>query len=189
MPPRHGVSNMEALRIDKFYINDEEMNRQILEVIDNSGDRMNYKTNCKAYMTKWDMSNQPGFNKLAEIILKKTNELALKYYGKTEDYWLRSLWGIKYKSGEYALPHHHLPAIWASAYYINPPIGSPGLIFTDYNVELQPKHSTLYIFPAKLGHEVRPKEFDGYRYTVAGSVHLLSDKEKYDARDAKRKKI
>jgi hypothetical protein len=110
MPPRHGVNNiMENVYVAKFRVNDEEMNRQIIEVIDAQGDRQNHSTNVKADMTEWNMTKEPGFNKLAEIIKTLSIKASLdKIWYRAINPFIKTMWGLKYKSGEFATPHSSL---------------------------------------------------------------------------------
>jgi hypothetical protein len=180
MPPRHGVNNiMDNVYVAKFRVDDEEMNRQIIEVIDAQGDRQNQRTNVKADMTEWNMTKEPGFNKLAEIIKTLSIKASLNKYGKAINPFIKTMWGLKYKSGEFATPHHHWPAPWACVYYINPPKDAPGIYFTDYDEEIQIEHGVLYMFESRIRHEVKAKEFEGTRYCVAANIHSTSFLKEY----------
>jgi hypothetical protein len=180
MPPRRGVNNiMDNVYVAKFRVDDEEMNRQIIQIIDAQGDRQNHYTNVKADMTEWNMSNEPGFNKLAEIIKTLSIKVSINKYNREICPYIKSMWGLKYKSGEFATPHYHWPATWACVYYINPPKNAPGLYFTDYSEEIEIEHGVLYMFEGNVKHEVKAKEFEGTRYCVSTNIHSTTFLQEY----------
>jgi len=180
MLKKHGTNNiMDNVYVAKFRVNDEEMNRQIIEVIEAQGDRQNQSTNVKADMTEWNMSNEPGFNKLAEIIKTLSIKASQDKYGRPINPFIKSMWGLKYKSGEFATPHHHWPSHWACVYYVNPPKDAPGIYFTDYNEEIEIEHGVLYMFEGHVKHEVKAKEFEGTRYCVSTNIHSTTFLKEY----------
>jgi hypothetical protein len=170
---------MDNVYVAKFRVNDEEMNRQIVEVIDAQGDRQNHCTNVKADMTEWNMSNESGFNKLAEIIKTLSIKASIYKYDREIFPYIKSMWGLKYRSGEFTKPHYHWPATWSCVYYINPPKNAPGLYFTDYNEEIEIEHGGLYMFEGNVKHEVKAKEFEGTRYCVSANIHPVSFLKEY----------
>ena len=49
LPLQTVMTNYEVI------LDDDKMNKKIIEQIDKQGDKQNYKTNIKANMTDWDM--------------------------------------------------------------------------------------------------------------------------------------
>ena len=159
-------------------LNEPEMDKQIKKVIDKYGDRQNHKTNVKAQMTEWRMLHEPGFKKLAGIVLDISKQISEAKYNRPINPMLDNLWGMKYKSEETAMSHDHWPAIWSFAYYINAPKNAPGLFFPDMGEqggERRIEPGLLIFFEGHIKHAVRPAKFKGYRYVVSGNI-----KEKHD---------
>ena len=154
-------------------LNETEMNKNIKKVIDDYGDRQNYQTNIKAQMTDWKMWNKPGFNHLTNIVLdicKKISSLKLKKEKK--NLVLHNLWGMKYKSNDYAVEHDHWPSLWSFVYYLKVPKGASGLFFSELEdgIEIDVKSGLLVLFDGNLKHSVKPGVFKGYRYVVSGNI-------------------
>ena len=79
-------------------INDPKMDKEIKKIIDKQGDRQNHKTNVKAQMTEWKMLAEPGFKKLADVVLNVSRQISEAKYNRVFDPVLENLWGMKYKS-------------------------------------------------------------------------------------------
>ena len=155
-------------------IDDEEMNHQIISVIDDMGDVQKNTTNVKAQMTEWKMADKPGFIKLSWFFREIVKEISFNDHKRTYGLRIKDMWGMKYKSKDYANCHDHWPALWSMSYYISPPENGPSLIFPDTIVDgnvysVKPKNGLMCIFPAYIKHEVEKKEFDGYRYVVSAN--------------------
>jgi len=154
-------------------LNDPKMNKDIITSINKQGDRQNHKTNVKAQMTEWKMWAEPGFKKLADVVLNISRQISEAKYNRPIDPKLENLWGMKYKSEEMAVPHDHWPSIWSFAYFVNAPKGAPGLFFPDMGEQggerkLEP--GLLIFFEGYIKHSVRPTKFKGYRYVVSGNI-------------------
>ena len=93
-------------------IDDNEMNHQIISVIDSMGDVQKYTTNVKAQMTEWKMSDKPGFIKLSWIFREIVKEISFNDHKRTYGLRIKDMWGMKYKSQDYAKCHDHYPALW-----------------------------------------------------------------------------
>ena len=154
-------------------LDEPEMNKQIKKIIDKYGDRMNHKTNVKAQMTEWKMWHEPGFKRLADIVLDISRKISVAKYNREINPNLDNLWGMKYKSEEIAISHDHWPSIWSFAYYINAPKGAPGLFFPEMGEqggERNIEPGLLVFFEGHVKHAVRPAKFKGYRYVVSGNI-------------------
>ena len=155
-------------------IKDPKMDKQIKKIIDGQGDRQNNKSNVQAQMTEWVMQDQPGFKKLADIILKMAVECSLKQYNRNIQPEISDMWGMKYKSNDYTYTHDHWPALWSFAYYLNAPKGAPGLFFPqmgEQGGERQLEPGLLIMFPGHIQHAVRKVIYKGYRYVVSANVY------------------
>ena len=73
-----------------------------------TGDKQNYKTNVKAYMTDWKMNEKPGFSKLIKLSLSIANAIS-KSRNKTDilkgkhPVIVEEIWGMIYKEGDYTI--------------------------------------------------------------------------------------
>lgn len=177
--------------IDKFLINDPEMDKLLIKKIDEQEDRQNNETSVKANMTEWDMSLEPGFDKLSKYFLKLAYDTSLKFFDKEINPAISSIWGMKYKSGDYATYHHHHPAIWSLVYYpkVDDYENAPKLMFKidkgENELPITPQPNSVWIFPGSAYHYVEQKEFAGDRYCVAANVHSLNIIQKLQAREAR----
>ncbi len=155
-------------------INNPEMDKNIIKIINEQGDRQKSLTNVKAQMTEWKLTNLDGFKDLCEIIKDLSIQASeIKYKRKIKPH-IVSIWGMKYKSLDYALPHDHFPSTWSCVYYINPPKNSPGLYFPEENKEIEICHGKLIIFEGNVLHEVKKQEFEGFRYVVSANIFDIS---------------
>tara|TARA_B110000285_G_scaffold77003_1_gene88692 strand:+ start:628 stop:1149 length:522 start_codon:yes stop_codon:yes gene_type:complete len=150
-------------------IDDEEMNHQIVSVIDEMGDVQKNTTNVKAQMTDWKMADKPGFIKLSYYFREIVKEISLNDHKRVYGMRIKDMWGMKYKSGDYAITHDHWPALWSMSYYINPPENGPNIVFPNSKYQVKPMNGLMVIFPAYVKHEVEKKEFEGYRYVVSAN--------------------
>ena len=64
-------------------------------------DRQNNKSNVQAQMTEWVMQDQPGFKKLADIILQMAIDCSLKQFNRNIKPQISDMWGMKDKSNDY----------------------------------------------------------------------------------------
>ena len=167
--PLKGLITPYEIRID-----DPKMDKEIKKVIDKQGDRQNHKTNVKAQMTEWKMWNEPGFKQLADIAINVGIKASTDKHMRDVNLRLSTLWGMKYKSNEEAIPHDHWPALWSFAYYLNAPKDAPGLFFPDLGEqggERKLEKGLLVMFEGYIRHAVRKSKFKGYRYVVSGNLH------------------
>lgn len=172
-------------------LDDEDMNSRICQRITDVGDEVHRLSNIKADMMfvrtlKFDRPF-PEFRKLISHVedfsraASREMNLDHEYHSDrlSSDEWrheyidsqhVNAMWGSRGLSNEITLRHNHWPAIWAFVYYIDPPEGSSNLVFTDMNKEIKPENGKLILFGGHVMHETVPKEFEGERFMVAGTV-------------------
>jgi len=161
----------------------DDVNQNIVDYIDLVGDIQYHKTNVKAQMTEWDVFHDENFVKIGENALKFSRDISKQIWSVQINPLLTNIWGMKYKSNEYAIPHDHFPSLFSFAYYINPPENST-LSFPELNRELKNENKMLVIFPGHMLHEVKPKEFTGHRYVVSGNIENKNkDKKSIEVKD------
>ena len=155
-------------------LDEPKMDKDIIKVINKCGDKQNHKTNVKAQMSKWQMWDEPGFKLLKNYIMDMAIKISKQQYNTSLDPFFKDMWGMKYKSEEYAIPHDHWPAVWSCAYYVNAPKEAPGLFFPEMGEqggERQLEQGLLIMFPGHTKHGVRPKKFKGNRYVVSANIY------------------
>ena len=165
--------NFETIKPESIFtsiIEDDEMNKNIVEQIRKTGDVQDYKTNVKAYMTDWNMSDKPGFDKLEKIIIEMTNYLSKIYYNRPINPRVENLWGMIYKKGDYAMVHDHWPSLWSGVYYIEVPNNSGDLFFPQLKQTMTPKKNQMIVFEGKTRHGVRESLSDKERIAVSFNV-------------------
>ena len=165
--------NFETIKPESIFtsiIEDDEMNKNIIEQIRKTGDVQDYKTNVKAYMTDWNMSDKPGFDKLEKIIIEMTNYLSKIYYNRPINPRVENLWGMIYKKGDYAMVHDHWPSLWSGVYYIEVPNNSGDLFFPQLKQTMTPKKNQMIVFEGKTRHGVRESLSDKERIAVSFNV-------------------
>jgi hypothetical protein len=87
---------------------------------------------------------------------------------------ITSMWGSRYESEDFSVPHHHWPASLGYVYFVDSPKDAPSLDFTGTDFSVNTEKGKLVLFSSHITHEVKPKKFDGYRYIVAGHIFLLA---------------
>jgi len=155
----------------------DEVNENIMNYIDLVGDVQHHQTNVKAQMTEWNLVENENFLTIADKAVKFSQSIGQTVYNRVIFPYINDVWGMKYKSGEYAIEHDHWPATFSFAYYINPPENST-LSFPELNKELKNEHKMLVIFPGWILHKVEAKQFSGYRYVVSGNLETIDAKRK-----------
>lgn len=155
-------------------INNPEMDKNIIRIINEQGDRQKLLTNVKAQMTEWNLLNEDGFKELGNIVKDLSIQASEIKYKTNIKPFITAMWGIKYKSLDYAILHDHFPATWSCVYYINPPKNSPGLYFPEENKEIDIHHGKLIMFEGNVLHEVKKQEFEGFRYVVSANINDIS---------------
>jgi hypothetical protein len=165
--------NFETIKPESIFtsiIQDEDMNKSIIDEIRKTGDVQDYKTNVKAYMTDWDMKGKPGFDKLEKIIIDMTKYLSKIYYNRKIEPKVSDMWGMIYKKGDYAMVHDHWPSLWSGVYYIEVPDNSGDLYFPQLKQTMTPKNNQVIVFEGKTRHGVRESLSDKERIAVSFNV-------------------
>jgi hypothetical protein len=168
----------------------EDLNTRMINRIDEIGDEAFHMTNVKANCTFFDLHHKyPEFKSLSDIVEDFSKKSSYKmqmdwenhhfradsvewYNSHIESQYCNLMWGTRYENEEITTPHDHWPAIWAFCYYIDPPEGCSNLIFPTLDYEIEIEHGLLVLFPGDMIHETVSKNFDGYRYCIAGTIRL-----------------
>tara|TARA_B100001059_G_C17810511_1_gene571968 strand:- start:1741 stop:2274 length:534 start_codon:yes stop_codon:yes gene_type:complete len=168
---QHNFVSEKPTSLFTTFIVDDETNAKIIEEIKSSGDKQDYKTNVKAYMTDWQMKDKPGFDVLEKKILEVSAFLSAKYYNRP-DTKLRvdNFWGMIYKKGDYARVHDHWPALWSGVYYIKAPKGGGDIEFPQLKQKITPKDNMMIIFDGYTRHGVTENLSNEERIAVSFNV-------------------
>jgi len=167
---QHNFTSYKPESIFTTYLDKEDTRTNIIDEIKKSGDKQDYKTNVKAYMTDWNMADKPGFQELNKHIIDTCHYLNSLYYRKTVGLQVSNLWGMMYKKGDYAIVHDHWPALWSGVYYLRAPKGSGDLVFPQLKQRIQPKDNLLVIFKGDVRHGVEESKTDEERICVSFNV-------------------
>jgi hypothetical protein len=167
---QHNFTSYKPESIFTTYLDKDDVRTNIIDEIKKSGDKQDYKTNVKAYMTDWNMADKPGFQELNKYIIDTCHYLNSLYYRKTVGLQVSNLWGMMYKKGDYAMVHDHWPALWSGVYYLRAPEGSGDLVFPQLKQRIQPKNNLLVIFKGDVRHGVEESKTDEERICVSFNV-------------------
>jgi len=136
------------------------------------GDVQDKKTNVKAEMTKWLLTEYESFRNLGVDVIANhlpyLNKPAID--GSVFDWVATALWGNIYHKGDYTALHDHLPAVYVFVYYARAPEGSAPLILDDLGETWYPKEGDLVIFPGHLKHSVPEHTIDEDRISIVGNL-------------------
>ena len=141
------------------------------------GDVQSKKTNVKAEMTDWLLTEYESFRNLGiDIVVNHLPHLSKPTVdGSVFDWIITALWGNIYHKGDYTDPHDHMPAAYSFTYYVKVPEGSAPLILDDLGEIWTPKEGDLVLFPAHLKHSVPKHTIDEDRISIAGNLTTAWD--------------
>ena len=156
-----------------------KLNENLIKTVKDNVGVNDYKTNVKALMTKWNLSNR-YIDRLHQIIkehLPITDHTDYKTYHN-----FLETWGAIYKHQDFCKIHSHVPCSYSWVYYAQvDDKSSPLEIFniikeedkTLNNIRLQPKTGQLVIFPSFVQHGVKKTGGIGeeqWRIVLAGNI-------------------
>lgn len=167
---QHNFETIKPTSVFTTTIVDPDMVDKLVEEIKKSGDKQDHKTNVKAYMTDWNMSGKPGFDKFEEHVIAITKFLSKKYYRREIQPRISDMWGMIYNKGNYAITHDHWPALWSGVYYIKAPKNSGDLLFPQLKQKITPTDGMLVIFDGATRHGVGESFSDDERIAVSFNV-------------------
>jgi hypothetical protein len=134
--------------------------------IDNKVGILDYKTNVKGQMTKFDeFINNQIFNNLLKECLYFSNVLNIK------DSRLTCAWGNILKKGGEVKLHKHNPAIISGVLYLTE--GGPGTYFPEFNKTVEEKIGKIVFFSGSSIHQVLPYTLNKNRYTIAFNLNEI----------------
>ena len=148
-------------------------NNLFVEQIKESGiDVLRGKTNVKAGMTKWLLTEYSSFRDLSiDVVVNHLSQLSEHTVDGSDISWVvHSIWGNIFTKGNHAVAHNHMPGIFSFVYYVKMPEGSSQLVFNDLSSQVHLEEGDLIIFPAHLHHSVPEHIIEEERVTIAGNI-------------------
>ena len=124
-----------------------------------------------ALMTSWKCFQIKEFKTIAEWVIKLILNSKRDVYSPIPlSLELSDLWGQLYNTGDFQVPHDHLPHHWSFVYYVNTPMGSSPLVFEQSGQKIYPKEGEVIFFPAWVRHFV-PTNDCKERSIIAGNFY------------------
>ena len=160
--------------IENLHRHDNELfEKQIREL----GDAQHRKSNVKADMTEWLLTEYESFRGLGiDIVVNHLPNLNRPTIdGSVFDWVIMALWGNVYHKGDYTDSHDHMPAAYSFTYYVKVPDGSAPLIFDDLGETWAPRVGDLVLFPGYVKHSVPKHTIDENRISIAGNITTAWD--------------
>lgn len=163
------------LRLWEFQIaNADKVNNEIINILNEQGDKKESQTNVKAQMSDWNMLSYHPFNVVAERAQEVVREWYATRAGVILHTKITACWGAVYRKGDYTINHAHLPDSYSFVYYPKAEEGCSPLILQGYSY--QPRTGYGLIFPSWVEHFV-PKSFaDDDRVVVAGNMEVCAER-------------
>lgn len=132
--------------------------------IDNNVGELDYKTNVKGQMTKFNaLVNNEIFINLLKESLSFSNVLNIR------DLKLTDAWGNILKKGDVVQLHEHSPAVISGVLYLTE--GGPGTFFSQFNKTVEEKIGKIVFFSGSAFHQVLPYTLDENRYTISFNLN------------------
>ena len=156
--------------------NPENLNKRLLEDIEDWGYDYSYATNVKA-----KMSNSESSFKSVDRVHELVNSLLNNPYNDGGKFSLFNTfninwydtWVARYDIGDYTIPHcHNLTATYSFVYFIQCPKGSSPLVFTHSNKRIKAEEGKLVVFDSSIFHHVPKNKCNG-RIVLAGNGQVI----------------
>ena len=106
-------------------------------------------------------------------------------FGREGALRLEEVWGTTFKKGDNITPHNHMPFAWTWIFYVNTPVGSSPLVFSESKRTIQVAKGKLLIFEGRLQHEVPECTVDG-RCILSGNIADLTPVSSENAQELQR---
>ena len=156
-----------------------KLNENLIKTVKDNVGVNDYKSNVKALMTDWNLSNR-YIDRLHQIIKQHLPSVDHQIY-KTHFNFLET-WGVIYKHQDFCKKHSHIPFSYSWVYYAqvddkSSPLEVYNVIKEEdkslNNIRLQPKTGQLVIFPSFVQHAVKKTSGIGeeqWRIAIAGNI-------------------
>jgi len=133
----------------------------------NSDLNLNFETNVKGLMTKWDyFAKNNNFKKAIEPIIKFLD----KNYTFPE-FYIKDAWGIEIRPHEKTVFHNHHESIWSGIIYLNQ-CDQP-LEFPEIGQEIKPEKGSFGIFSSFLNHGCKRNNDNISKFGISFNAYEL----------------
>ena len=148
--------------------------------------KIGYEPSVNASMSERRIHEQ-GNPALMQFLvwLQKIIQSNTPIFGKEGQLRLEEVWGTTFKVGDNITPHNHMPFAWTWIFYVNAPLGSSPLIFSESKQTVQVAKGKLLIFEGRLQHEVPECTVDG-RCILSGNIADLTPVSAENAQELQR---
>ena len=167
----------------------QQLKDNLLPILEITSDAEGKKSNVKADHTHWDFEKDNiQVKKIKKYILNKVDEhLLISEVNAKRSPVIEcvNFWCNRYRKGDYAINHHHLPYSFCSfAYFLKTePHHSPFIfrvslkhrkawVLHSYPLKIFPKEGSFVVFPSYLHHEVPVHNHDDERITISGNINV-----------------
>lgn len=165
---------------------DEELKQSVIHLEFADIDSRNGKMTTTKYLL-----DQPGFEKLAEMIDTEVQEYARNIFQQKDsiEFFRTTSWAMKHEQGDWSNSHSHLNSIISGICYLQVDENSGELTFNkiinnlydgvidittsgwnpfnSHSFTIVPENNQLVIFPSNLPHKVSPSRSSNSRYCIA----------------------
>ena len=161
----------ELPKFPKENYSTDQLHLDVERIIKEHGDWQKRRTDVKALMTNWVMTEHEPFKIISDTvediiqtIWHERSSLDLKTF-------MTTCWGAIYSRGDYSEPHQHIPALYSWVYYVKCDEESAPLHFNWFpGHTYKPTPGKGIIFPGYVQHNVPAHKSDNERIIVVGNV-------------------
>jgi hypothetical protein len=157
--------------VDNF----EEVNKEIIETIKKHREKnpQGYTDyiNVNVWQTGWNMEDEPGFAKIADLTKIFCKTIAKDYYNFNQfNPKIIDCWSNVYNNDSGCRIHQHFPATFSLVYYVAVPEDSGCIFFPDLEIKIKPYPGLLLCFRGDTWHGVEFNQTDKDRIIVALNI-------------------
>ena len=172
---RHYIKTLSEITTTYLGIT-QEYKQECIQEAYNIGDKQNYQTNVKAFMSSYRIWEETDvYNDLLHRIQDEISTKLNLIYTKNFEYELKNAWTAIYKEGHYTLPHDHIPSQISFVYYLKSNTNSSPLLFEGDNFQVNTNDDLLVTFPSHLLHRVSKHKGED-RICLAGNLNYKPTK-------------
>jgi hypothetical protein len=152
--------------------NHKDINSKIINTVtqhrtDNPEGYRDY-INVDVWQTHWNMEDEPGFDKIADIAKNICTTISEKHFNFPKFFpKIVDCWSNVYMKESGCRVHQHFPAIFSLVYYVSAPEGTGKIFFPDLEIGIQPYEGLLLCFRGDTWHGVEFNKTEQERIVVA----------------------
>ena len=154
----------------------ESLNKSLLKEIELIPYDMTNETHLKAKMSEWSVDS-PGISVIRDWAISLTGAEDIRFVESHDNgkrlCYCGDCWYARYDKGDYAEEHDHGKKSISFVYYVNTPVGSSPLYFSEYDTTVDAEEGNIVMFPGNVKHSVPPNNCDN-RVIVAGNLSIMN---------------